>query len=64
MTTPDRITLRLGPLAGPLAASAQAEGRSLSEEIRQRLAWTLEVEPPALKVGNPDFRRRAVDGQN
>ena len=47
----DRITLRLGDLVGPLGEAATKSGRSVSEEIRDRLAKSLGVEAPAMPQG-------------
>lgn len=47
----DRITLRLGTLAEPLAAAAATNERDLSSEIRQRLAESLGVPVPDMRQG-------------
>ena len=49
--TPQRITLRLGNLSEPLGDAATESGRSLSEEIRYRLAESLGVDPPEMPQG-------------
>lgn len=52
---PQKISLVLGPLSAPLAKAATANGHTLSEEIRQRLAISLGVEAPDVRVGNPEI---------
>lgn len=47
----ERITLRLGPLAGPLSEAATANGVDLSSEIRRRLAESLGVDEPDMRQG-------------
>ena len=47
----DRITLRLGTLAGPLAAACAASGKSPSVEIRERLAESLGCADPVMPQG-------------
>ena len=47
----DRITLRLGTLAGPLAAACAASGKSPSAEIRERLAASLGCADPEMPQG-------------
>lgn len=47
----DRITLRLGTLAGPLAAACNDSGNSPSAEIRERLAKSLGVDAPDMPQG-------------
>jgi hypothetical protein len=47
----DRITLRLGTLAGPLAAACAISGKSPSAEIRERLAKSLGCADPVMPQG-------------
>jgi len=47
----DRITLRLGDLAEPIANAATESGRSVSEEIRHRLAESFGVNAPEMAQG-------------
>ena len=47
----DRITLRLGTLAGPLSAACAASGKSPSAEIRERLAESLGCAEPLMPQG-------------
>jgi hypothetical protein len=47
----DRITLRFGNLAGPLAEAATKAERTVSEEIRVRLAKSLGVDEPDMAQG-------------
>jgi hypothetical protein len=47
----DRITLRLGTLAEPLAAACAASGKSPSVEIRERLAESLGCAEPYMPQG-------------
>ena len=49
-----KISLRLGTLAEPLQAAAEKSGRTVSEEIRVRLARSLKVPPPEMPEGNPN----------
>lgn len=53
MTRRTTIGVDLGPLHGPLVASAAANGRTLSAELRAALAAYLGVAEPELKAGNP-----------
>lgn len=47
----DRVTIRLGPLYGPVAQSAAENGLTLSEEARRRLAASYGLTEPVLKRG-------------
>lgn len=62
MPTPDRCTFRLGDLAEPLHAAAAKSGRTLSEEIRSRLARSLKVPAPEMPAGNPNMAQIARQG--
>lgn len=62
MTTPDRITLRLGTLAEAIYAAAAKSGRSVSDEIRYRLARSLRVAAPEMKPGNPSLGQESAKG--
>ena len=58
----DRITFRLGPLAGPLAAYCERHGTTPSDAIRLALARLLRVEAPEMTPGNPDIGEQAEVG--
>ena len=58
----DRITFRLGPLAGPLADYCEKHGTTPSEAIRLALSRLLRVEMPEMTPGNPDIGERAKAG--
>lgn len=47
----DRVTIRLGPLYGPVAQSATENGLTLSQEVRRRLAASCGLTEPVLKRG-------------
>ncbi len=50
---PEKLTFRLGSLRAALADACDKSGRTPSEEIRRRLAKSLRVEVPDLKIGRP-----------
>jgi hypothetical protein len=58
----DRITFRLGPLAGPMAAYCERHGITPSEAIRKAVARLLHVEAPEMPQGNPGIGDLAADG--
>jgi hypothetical protein len=58
----DRITLRLGPLAGPMAAYCEQHGITPSEAIRLALSRLLRVEAPEMPPGNPAIGEQAEVG--
>jgi len=58
----DRITFRLGPLAGPLAAYCEQHGTTPSEAIRLALSRLMRVEAPEMTPGNPDIGEQAEAG--
>ena len=58
----DRITFRLGPLAGPLAAYLKKHGTTPSDAIRAALAKRLGVNAPEMPQGNPDIADQAAAG--
>lgn len=60
--TGDRITFRLGPLAGPLAAYCEKHGTTPSDVIRATLARRLGVDAPDMPQGNPDIAEQAAAG--
>jgi hypothetical protein len=60
--TPDRITFRLGPLAGPMAEYCKKHGVTPSEAIRMALAKMLRVKVPKMPPGNPDIGEQADAG--
>jgi hypothetical protein len=60
--TPDRITFRLGPLAGPMAEYCKKHGVTPSEAIRMALANMLRVKVPKMPPGNPDIGEQADAG--
>lgn len=47
----NKITINLGELRPPLDAAAEAAGRTLSDEIRRRLARSLRLPVPQMPVG-------------
>lgn len=53
MTRRTTIGVDLGPLHGPLTVAAAANGRTLSAELRARLAVSLGVAEPEIRAGNP-----------
>jgi hypothetical protein len=58
----DRITFRLGPLAGPLAAYCEKHGTTPSDAIRLALSRLLRVDAPEMTPGNPDIGEQAKAG--
>lgn len=52
------MTIRLDYLRPLLERAAKRNGITLSEEVRNRLAGSLGVEPPDMRVGNPDMLAR------
>jgi hypothetical protein len=58
----DRITFRLGPLAGPMAAYCKKHGTTPSEAIRLALSRLLRVEVPEMAPGNPAIGEQAEAG--
>jgi hypothetical protein len=58
----DRITFRLGSLAGPMAAYCQKHGTTPSDAIRLALSRLLRVEAPEMTPGNPDIGEQAAAG--
>ncbi len=47
----DPMSLRLGPLAGPVVAAAKAAGQSPSEWLREAASEKLGVKAPAMPQG-------------
>ena len=58
----DRLTFRLGPLAGPLAAYCEKHGTTPSDAIRLALSRLLRFEAPEMTPGNPDIGKQAEAG--
>ena len=58
----DRLTFRLGPLAGPLAAYCEKHDTTPSETIRLALSRLLRVDVPEMTPGNPDIGEQAEAG--
>lgn len=58
----DRLSLRLGLLAGPLAAYCEKHSTTPSEAIRLALSRMLRVEAPEMTPGNPDIGGQAEAG--
>lgn len=54
----NKVSIVLGPLAEPLKQAARDNGRTLSIEIRHRLAISLGVDPPVIIHGDPDIGRK------
>jgi len=62
MTPSDRLTFRLGPLAGPMAAYCEKHRITPSDAIRLALSRMLRVEAPEMTPGNPDIGDQANAG--
>jgi hypothetical protein len=58
----DRVTFRLGPLAGPLAAYCEKHGTTPSDAIRLAVAKLLRVAAPEMPMGNPAIGEQAEAG--
>jgi hypothetical protein len=58
----DRITFRLGPLAGPMADYCKKHGVTPSEATRLALAKMLRVKVPEMPPGNPAIGDQAQAG--
>jgi hypothetical protein len=58
----DRLTFRLGPLAGPLATYCEKHGTTPSDAIRLALSRLLRVEAPEMPPGNPAIGEQADAG--
>jgi hypothetical protein len=58
----DRITFRIGSLAGPMAAYCERHGTTPSEAVRLALSRLLRVEAPEMTPGNPDIGEQAEAG--
>jgi hypothetical protein len=58
----DRITFRLGPLAGPMADYCKKHSTTPSEAIRLALSRLLRVEAPEMSPGNPAIGEQAEAG--
>jgi hypothetical protein len=58
----DRITFRLGPLAGLLAAYCDKHGTTPSDAVRLALSRLLRVDAPEMTPGNPDIGEQAEAG--
>lgn len=58
----DRITFRLGSLAGPLAAYCKKHGTTPSDAIRLAVAKMLRVKVPDMPMGNPAIAEQAEAG--
>lgn len=58
----DRITIRLGPLAGPMADYCEKHGTTPSDAIRLALSRLLRVKAPKMPPGNPDIGEQAKAG--
>lgn len=55
MTLPEKLTFRLGTLAGVVAAKLKRTGETPSEYLRRLIATDCGVDPPEMKEGNPTF---------
>ena len=62
MADNQRITFRLGPLAGPMAAYCVKHRTTPSEVIRLALSRLLRIETPEMTPGNPDIGEQAQAG--
>lgn len=58
----DRLTIRLGPLAEPLAAYCHRHDLTTSEAGRLALARLLGVDAPEMPHGNPEIGHQAQAG--
>jgi hypothetical protein len=58
----DRVTFRLGPLAGPLSAYCEKHGTTPSDAIRLAVSRLLRVEAPEMPPGNPAIGEQANAG--
>lgn len=59
---PQKITFRLGDLAGPLGEYCDARGVTPSDAVRLAVAKMLGVKPPEMIPGNPDIGEQAQAG--
>ena len=64
MAPNDRITLRLGPLAVPMAAYCKKHGITISKAIRLAVSRLLRVEAPEMPPGNSAIGEQAEAGAN
>jgi hypothetical protein len=58
----DRITFRLGPLAGPMADYCKKHSITPSEATRLAVAKLLRVAAPEMPMGNPAIAEQAEVG--
>ncbi len=56
---PEKITFRLGHLAGPLSEWCAENNQTPSEAARTAIAQLLHLDPPAMPVGNPHAAEQA-----
>ena len=57
---PEKITFRLGHLAGPLGEWCDKHQIKPSEAARQAVAAMLGVDAPEMQVGNPNAAEQAI----
>lgn len=60
---PDRITLRLGELREPAETKLAATGETISQYIRRLVAEDLDIDPPKMPEGNPNFGAEFGNGK-
>lgn len=58
-TIPEKLTVRLDALRGPLAAKCESIGVKPSEGVRQAVAAWVGVDAPTVERGNPEFGKRS-----
>lgn len=59
---PEKITFRLGDLAGPLGKHCDEHGVTPSDAVREAVAKMLGVDAPTMVSGNPDIGDHAKAG--
>ena len=55
--TKDKLTVRLGYLAGPLFKHCSETGQTPSDVIRLAIARLLKIKPRPVERGNPTFKK-------
>lgn len=61
MDIPEKLTIRVGDLRGPLAKFCSKNGVTPSEAIRQAIADLVgRKRPPTLRKGNPNFKAKGT----
>lgn len=62
MTESEILSIRLGSLAAPLTAAAEAAGKPRGKIVREAIAAYLAVDEPELAVGNPNLAEQSAAG--